>query len=430
MKKTNILIGGLLIFLISSMFSYFPSATVLATTLDKPSIVGKSAITMDLKTGEIIYAKDIDTKRYPASITKLMTALIFAENATKDAIIPFTESAKIQPEYSLSANYGPIAIGDSLSGADVMNALLLFSANDSAYMVADYVSGSNSEFIKLMNSRAKDLGLKNTNFENPNGLHNDNHYTTAYDLALMGKAMLENEWIKETMATEKAQIQFIKSQKRINIENRNKLLGEDGNIGGKTGFTIPAGRCLLAFYQEDGRTLLGIVLNSEYGATDTQVFDDMATIIDYSFGAKKIKYKEIGEQIAEVEAKYKTFGFFGKENTIKIPITINDEIMRYDNSINAKDISVSVNTKDLNAWKIAGADDLKVNFSEKGSLLEFTASAEISNFSIIKENLFYYFTRIASVIAIISIFVWLFLTIKNKHKRRRSFFRKRKNIFK
>ena len=289
MKKTNILIGGLLIFLISSMFSYFPTTTALANTLNKPSIVAKSAITMDLKTGEIIYAKDIDSKRYPASITKLMTALIFAEKATKDAIIPFTESAKIQPEYSLSVNYGPIAIGDSLSGADVMNALLLFSANDSAYMVADYISGSNSEFIKVMNARAKDLGLKNTNFENPNGLHNDNHYTTAYDLALMGKALLENKWIKEVIATEKAQIQFIKSQKRINIENRNKLLGEAGNIGGKTGFTTPAGRCLLAFYERDDRTLLGVVLNSEYGATDTQVFDDMDTIIDYSFAAQKIK---------------------------------------------------------------------------------------------------------------------------------------------
>lgn len=430
MKKTKYVISSLLIFLISSMFVFLPVTPAYAS--DKPSIVGKSAITMDLATGEIIYAKDIDTKRYPASITKLMTALLFAENATKDARIPFTESAKIQPEYSLSANYGPIETTDALSGADVMNALLLFSANDSAYMAAEYVSGSPEGFFKLMNSRAKELGLKNTNFENPNGLHHDNHYTTAYDLALMGKAVLENEWVKETIGTEKSQIQFIDSQKRIDIENRNKLLGADGNIGGKTGYTTPAGRCLLAFYERDGRTLLGIVLSSEYGATDTQVFEDMNAIIDYSFAAQKVKYKEAGQQIAEVEAKYKAFGFFGKENTIKIPLSINEEILRYDNSVNTNDLKISVDTKDLNAWDIAGANDLKVNFSERGSISEFTATASLSNFDLIKSNAFYYSTRIGTVLILLGLLAWIFITLKNRQRRRRSFFgrKRKKTIFK
>ena len=428
-KKTIILSTMLCLFI--SMFAAFPSTKVLAESLvEKPAIVGKSAITMDLATGEIIYAKDIDTKRYPASITKLMTALVFAENATKEAIIPFTESASKQPAYSLNANYGPIKVGDALSGLDTMNALLLFSANDSAYMIGDYIAGSNEEFIKLMNKRAKELGLKNTNFTNPNGLHDPEHYTTAYDLSLMAKAMLENPWVKEAIATKEAQIEFTDSQKRINIENRNKLLGKDGNIGGKTGFTDPAGRCLLAFYERDGRILVGIVLNSEYGATDTQVFEDMDAIMDYSFAAKKVPYKNTGDILTEVEAKYKTFGFFGKEKTIKIPISINQEIQKYDNGINKEDVTLTVNTTDMDAWDIAGNTELATIFSEKGSKIDLTASSEISNFTIIKENLMYYIVRIGGILAIIAGLILAFAGLMKRKHRRQSFYGRRRNIFK
>lgn len=431
MKKNKAFISSMLLCLFISIFTAFPSTKVLAENIiEKPEIIGKSAITMDISTGEIIYAKDIDTKRYPASITKLMTALVFAENATKDDIIPYTKAAKEQPPHSMNANFGPINIGDSLSGSDTMNALLLFSANDSAYMIADYVAGSNEDFIKLMNKKAKDLGLKNTNFMNPNGLHHAEHYTTAYDLALIANAMLENPWVKESIGTKESQVNFIKSQKRINIENRNKLLGKDGNIGGKTGFTTPAGRCLLSIYERGGKTLVGVVLNSEFGATDTQVFDDMDAIMDYSFAAKKSPYKETGDLITEIEATYKTFGFFGKEKTIKIPISINTDIQKYNNGIAEKDISLVVNTANMDAWDIAGNTELPTIFSEKGSKLELTSSAEISNFTIIKENLIYYITRIGGVLAIISFLIFGFLALMKRKNRRNNFYSRRKNIFK
>lgn len=435
MKAKKSFIIAVVFSILCSFLAYFPSEIALATdtTLQKPSIVGKSAITMDLETGEIIYAKDIDTKRYPASITKLMTALVFAEKASKDTIIPYTESASKQPAYSLYANYGPIKIGDSLKASDVMNSLLLFSANDAAYMIGDYVSGSTEEFIKLMNQRAKELGLKNTNFKNPNGLHDPEHYSTAYDLAIMAKAMLENPWIKESISTKESQIEFIDSQKRINIENRNKLLGIDGNIGGKTGYTIPAGRCLLTFYERDGRTLIGVVLNSEYGATDTQVFDDMKAIMDYSFAASKLEYKKAGEVITEVEATYKTFGKFGKEKTITIPISINSAISKYDNNLSEEDISLTVDTKDLDAWNIAGNKKLNANFSEKGSIVPLTASAKITNFTIIKENLGYYAIRILGIITVLCLIFLLIRTFNQRKFRKRSFLgkgrRKKRNIF-
>lgn len=435
MFKKRFLTLAFLISFLAMTFNIFPSTYVNANetnnTVDLPQIVGKSAITMDLKTGEIIYAKNIDSKNYPASITKLMTALVFAENASKDSIIPYTASAKKQPEYSLEANYGPINIGDKLTANDVMKSLLLFSANDAAYMVSDYISGSDTEFANLMNDTAKKLGLKNTYFKNPNGLHDPEHYTTAYDLALMSKAIIENKWVKETMATKTSQIQFLDSKKRINIENRNKLLGKDHNIGGKTGFTDLAGRCLLAFYEKDDRLLVGIVLNSEYGATDTQVFEDMKAIMDYSFTAKKINYKKAGEVITEVTASYKTFGFFGKKQDIKIPIALNEDIKRYDNSLPQEDLKINIDTKGMSAWKIAGNKELKTTFKEKDSTITTTSNAKISNFTIIKQNLLYYIIRIGGFIAAIVAIIVIIRSINISKRRRRSFYsRRRKRIFK
>lgn len=424
-KNKKILITTLLTFILTFSNLFIPLSVKANTNENlppKPEILGKSAITMDLSTGEIIYAKNIDKKSYPASITKLMTALIFAENVDKSAIIPFTESAQKQPEYSLNANYGPIAIGDTLSATDAMNALLLFSANDSAYMIGDYISGSTDKFVALMNERAKKLGLNNTNFKNPNGLHDDEHYTTAYDLALMAKAMLENPWIKESIATQKDQIEFLNSNKRINIENRNKLLGKNGNIGGKTGYTNPAGKCLLSFYERDGRTLVGVVLNSQFDLEDTQVFKDMDAIIDYSFNATKTNYKKSSEIITELEASYKTFGFFGKEQKIKIPVSLNENITRYDNGIDSKDISLTVNAKGLSAWKIAGNDKLEVIFKDKYATSKFTASANISNFTLIKANLIYYILRIGGTIAALALIIFIIRSINLRKKRKRSFY--------
>ena len=159
-----------------------------------PNITGKTALTIDLSSGDIIYSKNANKQIYPASITKLMTALLFAENAKPTDIIPVTESSKAQPASSLDKNFGPVEIGDSLSGEEVMDALLLYSANDSAYMIADFVSKNSTDFIALMNEKAKNLGMNDTKFVTANGLHDENHYTTPFDLALLGKAAYANTW--------------------------------------------------------------------------------------------------------------------------------------------------------------------------------------------------------------------------------------------
>ena len=141
----------------------------------QPEIVSEAAIVLDYDTGEIIYEKNANNKMFLASTTKLMTAILFAENKSKEDTITYTESAKAQPPYTMDseqmAPYGKsMQIGDTLSADTVMKELLLFSANDSAYMIADAVSGNSNTFVELMNKKATEYGLKNTHFSNPNGL--------------------------------------------------------------------------------------------------------------------------------------------------------------------------------------------------------------------------------------------------------------------
>jgi D-alanyl-D-alanine carboxypeptidase len=157
--------------LLASLLIVTSAGNVRAAENSMPKIEGKAGIVMDMDTGEIIYANNIDSKQYPASTTKLLTGLLFAESKTKTDIIPYTQSASIQPEYSLGKTLarGKMKVGDTMSGQDVMDALLIYSANDSAYMVADSVSGDADKFADLMNDRIKKLGLKNTHFIIPNG---------------------------------------------------------------------------------------------------------------------------------------------------------------------------------------------------------------------------------------------------------------------
>ena len=269
----------------------FNTINAFATT--QPSIMGESAITMDLDTGEIIYSKNADEKRSPASTTKLLTSLLFAENKSKSDSIPYSANSAALKETTLNNFIGNTAKpGDTLTANEVMDAVMVYSANDAAIMMAESVSGSVDSFVKLMNQRAKDLGAENTNFVNPNGLETDpnNHnVTTAYDLALIAKAAYANDWVRESMGLAKTSVTL--NGKIIYIETRDKLLGIDGNVGGKTGNETKAGHCFVGYYNRNGRNLITVVLGSLYGADGMNVFNDTQSIADYSYSAEKHNIK-------------------------------------------------------------------------------------------------------------------------------------------
>lgn len=437
-SKNKIKLLGILFFIITfnlcfnSITTYSTENSNLKSTNEDPklpNITGKTALTMDLSTGDIIFSKNANKQSYPASITKLMTALIFAENAKPTDIIPVTKNSKAQPPSSLDQNFGPVEIGDTLTGKEVMDALLLYSANDSAYMIADYVSKNSDEFIALMNKKAKELGMKETNFVTANGLHDEEHYTSAFDLALLGKASYNNQWVKETLAKQTSTVEFDKSKKRIILYTTNKELGKNGNKGAKTGFTSQAGRCLLSIYEQNGRTILGVVLDSEHGIDDTIVFNDMKTIIDYSFNAKKELFKKSGELLDKVTMKYKAYGFFGKENSLTVPLTLNQDINYYNNSFNNKLSEIILDLKDKSLWKLATNSELEVTFKDSYNNTKYSAKADISIFSLLSQNFLYYLLTIGGLILLI---ILIILTIKRIRKinHRRSIFNRKKTIFK
>lgn len=366
MKKIKF---SLLLTLALSITTSIIPGTKAKAAQEPPSIKGLAAITLDYETGEIIYAKDIDEKMYPASTTKLMSAILLAENKQKTDTITYTESAYKQPAYSLRSEiYFKLKVGDTMSAADVMNAMLLFSGNDTAYMVADAVAGDSDSFIKMMNEKAKTLGMTNTNFVTANGLHDPNHYTTAYDLAILGTAAYKNEWVREAIGTKEAKISLLTTGQPAYIENRNKLLGVDGNLGGKTGYTKPAGKCLVSIYERDGRKIVGVVLNAPYDETDSAVFKDMQTIIDYSYGVEKKVLKEKNSELGTAELQYKAFKFFGPTKTIKVPYIIKNDVMYYENDINKEETKLDIKLNDLNPWKLSTDKSIgKVMITQRSS---------------------------------------------------------------
>lgn len=311
--------------------------------------------------------------------------------------------------------------GDKVTADDIMKGLLLFSGNDTAYVIADNISGDVKSFAELMNKKAKELGANNSNFVTPNGLHDPNHYTTAYDLSMIMKAAFANPWERETMELEKAPINLKNS--RIILENRNLTLGKNGNLAGKTGTTNEAGGCLATVYERDGRQLIGIVLKSrQIDNADMTKFNDMDAIMDYSYAAEKEVYKSNGESVGTADVKYKPFILFGPTKTISVPIKLTQDVNYYKNAINDSESQIAYKGTDSTAWSLLFNKNTKLTYSTRNHSEEVTGSVDISLGSIIKDNLIIYISTLVGL----AIIVTLIALIKNAASNSR---RKNKNYY-
>lgn len=408
-------------FLVIVLFlSFSPSVYAAENTL--PSIYGKAAVTIDMDTGEIIYAKDVDRQHmFPASTTKLMTALLFAENMKKEDTITYTESGKKQPEYSLNLNMHNMPVGETMTAEAAMDALLLYSANDMAYVIADNVAKSSDKFIDMMNDKAKKLGLKGTHFVTPNGIDNytEDHYTTPYELAIIGMNAFKNPWVRETMAKKTSRF-VTNSGIVLNLENRNKLLGQDGCVGGKTGYTAKSGRCLVAFYSRNGRNIMGVVMGSIYDANDSYVFSDMKKIIDWSYGAEKVPYIKAGDTVKNITTAYKQFRFFGSNKSVQIPVTVKENINYYDNEVNKKEIKEDIKIDPINVWKLKKDTSIgTVTIKERNYTKTYKLYSKVSSSEVLKGAVAVLSAVIAAAVIIIILITALSIKISRKRKYRK-----------
>ncbi len=427
MKKKFILKTLILALSISILSPFAAIKGNAASTDTLPEINAQAAITMDLETGEIIYCKDADSKRYPASTTKLLTGLLLAENKQKSDAITFTESAKAQPEYSLNINFmhNSMKPGDTMSADDVMKGLLLFSGNDTAYMIADNVAGDSTKFAEMMNNKAKELGATHSNFVTANGLHDENHYTTAYDLSLITKAAFQNDWEREVMGLSEASIEI--NGAKVMLENRNLGLGKNGNIAGKTGLTNAAGGCLAAIYEVDGRQLIGVVLKSkQVDNADMTKFNDMDKIMDYSYKASKTIYKASGEEVGTTDIQYKSFGFFGPSKSITVPLKLTQDVTYYSNAINDAESEITYDKTDSSAWSLLFNKNVNLTYSTRNYNENVSGTIDISFGDILKDNLIIYIATLASIIIIITLLFLIKNMASNSRRRRSSYSRRRR----
>lgn len=267
------------------------------------------AILLDMKTGGVIYKKNANQKVYPAGLTNIMTALLVLENCNLEELVTVTDTALA----NVSAGDSRMGIikDERLSVRQLLYGMLLSSASDVTNLLAEKTGGSIDGFVSLMNKRAKELGMDNTNFTNPTGEHDERHYTTAEDMAKVTMAAMKNETFAEIVKSKSYSIPATeKSHTARKITNRNhfvsNLLRNDYyykySTGIKTGYTAQAKSCIAASAQKNGMSLLALVFNAETTDNVAQSFADCKNMFDYVFEnyVSQIVVKQ-GEIIAQTE---------------------------------------------------------------------------------------------------------------------------------
>lgn len=248
------------------------------------SVSAPSAILIDAKSGKVLYEKNADDKRYPASTTKIMTGLLAVEHGKFDEIVTVGVNPSLVKRGSSQIYLVP---GEQLTMDQLLYALMLESANDAAVAIAEHISGSVEEFAKLMNEKAKEVGAKNTNFVNPNGLHDKNHYTTPRDLALMAKYAMTLPKFRDVVKEVKYTIPKTNKQEERNyITNSNKLIWKiydkyryEFATGIKTGYTTEAKNCLVGGAKKGDVELISVVM----AADGANIYTDTIALFEYGF---------------------------------------------------------------------------------------------------------------------------------------------------
>jgi D-alanyl-D-alanine carboxypeptidase len=236
-----------------------------------PPISALSAIVLDADTGQVLWSRDAHTPRFPASTTKIVTALLLIERTKPTDVIVAPSDVNTVKEASL--NLRPY---ERVSAGDMLYALIIRSANDASYSVARHVSGSQEAFCRLMNERAVQLGAQNSTFNNPHGLNDPLHKTTAYDLAMIARECMKHEAFRTAAATKQRTITRSINQQDLLLKSHNKFLDAPGAEGIKTGFTNPAGRCFVGSKSVGGWRLIAVVLKSTDWLGDTNLIFDWA----------------------------------------------------------------------------------------------------------------------------------------------------------
>lgn len=243
-----------------------------------------AAVLFDVNNREVLYSKNAHERLYPASLTKVMTALVALQNASPDMVLTATNNVTIRES---GAQLCGLKAGDTMTLDQALHILLMYSANDAAMLIAENIGGSVEHFVEMMNEEAKRIGATNTSFANPHGLSDDNHYTTAYDLYLIFNEAIQYDTFNEIIHMTTYQTTYYDKDgkaKELTVNNTNLFLRGDYQapenitvIGGKTGTTAAAGHCLILLSRDiSGAPYISVILKSQ--ATDL-LYPEMAQLL-------------------------------------------------------------------------------------------------------------------------------------------------------
>ena len=394
------------------------------TASNIPSTYSPSTLLMDLDSGKILYSKNANTRMYPASTTKIMTAILTIENCQ----LTDTAIASHNAIYSVPSGYSHANIqeGEELTIEQLLNVLLIPSANDAAFVLAEHIAGSVEAFADMMNAKAVEIGCKDTHFVNPNGVHDENHYSTAYDLALIGKYAMQYEVFRDiaskTSCSLPATDKYPREDRLFNTTN--DLLKENHSraannyyypyaSAGKTGYTDAAQNCIVATAKKDDISLLAVVLHGE--RTDdglSQRALDCKTLFEYGFN--NYKYEIIAHK-GDVAKEIEVSG--GTNDSKNLNLVYSEDItalvpINYDVSSTTPNIKL---TETMYAPITEGTNLGSITFSIDG----FDYSCDLlASHTVYKSNMSKTVIELCLVLAFLLLFAKI-LKFKNKRAKKR-----------
>ncbi len=307
-----------------------------------PEVVSESVILIDADTGAVLYDKNSHAKSYPASTTKILTGLLVLENCSMDETVTFSREAAESVKYG-DASLGT-RTGEQYTVEQALYGLLLHSANEIAYGLAEHVSGSLNAFVQLMNQRAKELGAVNTHFSNASGLHDSNHYTTAYDMAMIARACYNNTTFVNIDSTYTTYVipPTNKTSGNRYVRHRHSMLKNRSYYyeyckGGKTGYTDDAGNTLVTFAEKNGTRLICVC----YKSTEEGRYTDTRTLFDWGFA----KFSKITATAGEINSLFTNSSYYKSNvyNKFNYVFNITSSTLTLPNNASMGNVSMDIN---------------------------------------------------------------------------------------
>jgi len=441
MKNRRFCSFFLIVSLISSLF-----LTVGVGAQEEYEAQAEAALLVEAATGEILYEKNMHRRQYPASITKVMTSLLVLEAVERgelslsDSVSASSSALKGLPHDGSSAG---IKVGEVLSVEQLLNCMLIVSANEACNILAEAVTGDIASFVERMNERAKELGCENTHFVNTNGLHDEEHYTSAYDIWLIARACMEYDLFLSICGSKSAEIPATNLSDARTLHSTNALISNWNRIGYlyryakglKTGSTSEAGFCLLSLAEKDGRKLVSVVLGAEQlpresdGKMRIMSFDETARLFDHGFdNFSRKKLISTDEAICEVTVNLSSEANY----VVAHPAHVLERMLPNDLSPDELERSITLHAESVDA-PIAAGDELgEITLSYDGTVYGTVPLLALSDVSaswilVAKRSIGEFFARPLARIILLVLVVLLVLIIvlrarrasRRRHRRKR-----------